>query len=308
MSAGTFQPDNPAFKVYKIHRDSLANNPNQDYLDWPADQGAPTLPGDFPLILGAQTLWTVFNDANPVTHDHDAGSTAPMGIEVQQLMWAIDAPGGTDTTFFDTTLAVAHNNNSVIPSVRIIVKDFNAVTGDEYSVVFGEDDTLGVFWRLVNNTANIVVLDTQLNFLGDDTSPIVDGLQIRVLDQVLAGQNWEYFSSAPLNISPIAAADNGYTGGERWFTGGNHGGELFFGGVFLEPQFWGSTTLAREDYRTVELRFRPMQSYTDLNGDGEYTIGEPYQVDDPSKTQKAFMCQDFSGFDYEGFFDIPFTA
>jgi hypothetical protein len=51
-----------------------------------------------------------------------------------------------------------------------------------------------------------------------------------------------------------------------------------------------------------------MASYTDLNGDGEYTIGEPYVVDDPSETQSAFMYQGFSGGSYEGFFPVPFTA
>lgn len=308
MVGGTFQPDQPEFKVYKIHRDSLANNPNEDYLNWPSDQGAPTLPGGVPLILGDQTLWTVFNDANPATHTNDAGETAPMGIEVQQLMWATDTHEGGDTTFLDTILAVSHNGNTQFPSVSVIVKDYNAVTGDEYSVVFAEDTALGIYWRLINNTADSVVLDSQLNFLGDDTSPIVDGLQIRVVERIIAGRKWEYFSADPLNVSPVAAADNGYAGAVRWFTGGDHGGELFFGGVFLEPKFWGATTLDAESYRVVEIRYRPMQSYTDLNGDGRYSIGEPYVVDDPSQTQKAFMYQTFSGFSYEGVFDVPYTV
>src|SRR5262249_23268948 len=30
---------NPAYRIYKIYRDSLADNPNQDYLNWPVSQG-----------------------------------------------------------------------------------------------------------------------------------------------------------------------------------------------------------------------------------------------------------------------------
>ncbi len=41
MAGGTFQPDNPDFRVYKLYLDSLECNPNPDYLNWPIDQGAP---------------------------------------------------------------------------------------------------------------------------------------------------------------------------------------------------------------------------------------------------------------------------
>ena len=35
MSSGTFMPDDPAFKVYKLYADSLLANPNDDYNNWP---------------------------------------------------------------------------------------------------------------------------------------------------------------------------------------------------------------------------------------------------------------------------------
>jgi hypothetical protein len=88
ISGGTFLPDNPAFKVYKLYRDSLGANPNDDYLNWPVDQGAPVDIYNKPLMLGNQMLWTVFNDANPNQHIADAGSTPPLGIEIQQAVWA----------------------------------------------------------------------------------------------------------------------------------------------------------------------------------------------------------------------------
>jgi len=64
MADSSFQPDNPSFKVYKLYADSLESNPNSDYLNWPADQGAPVDEMGRPLMLGDQMLWTVFNDAD----------------------------------------------------------------------------------------------------------------------------------------------------------------------------------------------------------------------------------------------------
>jgi hypothetical protein len=109
MSGGTFIVDNPAFKVYKLYRDSLAGNPNSDYLNWPVDQGAPmavdttidTITGDttysepYPWMQGDQMCWSVFNDANPEQHhgNVDAGETEPLGIEVKQTIFAYDRQG-----------------------------------------------------------------------------------------------------------------------------------------------------------------------------------------------------------------------
>ncbi len=92
MSSGTFLPDNPSFRVYKLYADSLASNPNQDYIDWPYDQGAPwklDAGGDtIPDMRGSQMTWSVFNDADPSQHNSWAGKTPPLGIEVQQTTFA----------------------------------------------------------------------------------------------------------------------------------------------------------------------------------------------------------------------------
>ncbi len=90
MESGTHMPDDPSFKVYKLYRDSLAFNPNSDYLNWPVDQGAPVDELGSPIMLGDQMLWTVFNDADTACHQNDAGGTDPLGIEVQQTVWAYD--------------------------------------------------------------------------------------------------------------------------------------------------------------------------------------------------------------------------
>jgi hypothetical protein len=108
-------------------------------------------------------------------------------------------------------------------------------------------------------------------------------------------------------LSTVATTEDPTYAGGRWFTGGNHGGELFFGGLFMEPNFWGSD-ISLDAYPFVEIHWRPMASYTDQNGDGTYTIGEPYVVDDPAETQSAFMYGGFSGGSYLGFFPVPYTA
>ncbi len=88
MAGGTYLPDNPAFKVYKLYKDSLAAHPNSDYLNWPVNQGAPVNSLGQPAMMGDQMLWSVFTDANPTQHINHAGSTNPLGIEVQQTVWA----------------------------------------------------------------------------------------------------------------------------------------------------------------------------------------------------------------------------
>ena len=89
MAGGTFLPDDPSFKVYNLYEDSLAGNPNDDYLNWPVEQGAPVNTQGEPPCYGDQMLWTVFNDANPANHTWNLGSTEPLGIEVQITVWAM---------------------------------------------------------------------------------------------------------------------------------------------------------------------------------------------------------------------------
>ncbi len=93
MNNGTFLPDNPAFRVYKLYNDSTQENPNDDYLNWPVDQGAPTDYCGAPLVMGHQSLWSVYNDANPARHNNNSGSTPPLGIEIQQTTFALDIQG-----------------------------------------------------------------------------------------------------------------------------------------------------------------------------------------------------------------------
>ncbi|KAA3635402.1 MAG: hypothetical protein DWP97_04820 [Calditrichaeota bacterium] len=122
MSGGTFLPDSPNYRVFKLWKDSLKNNPSVDYQDYLTyavpDQGAPVwkltdgalfvdslgdslilsidstaTPPDTvelgylndPQVIGDQFLWSVYNDADPAQHANI--ETAPLGIEVKQSIY-----------------------------------------------------------------------------------------------------------------------------------------------------------------------------------------------------------------------------
>ncbi|MFH2037024.1 MAG: hypothetical protein ABIJ45_11520 [Candidatus Zixiibacteriota bacterium] len=170
-----------------------------------------------------------------------------------------------------------------------------------------------VGWHLVDITGggHDTLLAYQWDQSGTEVLELIDGIELVQSGPPAEGKSYSYAASDPLNVSPVALADHPtYAGNNRWFTAGDgSSGELLFGGVYMEPNFTGATTVSPGDMKTVEIRFRPMETYTDLNGDGEYSIGEPYTVDDPAETQSAFMYTAYgNSASYSGFYPVPFTA
>jgi hypothetical protein len=96
----------PEYKVYKLQR-AYPSTAERDaaLLDYNAGavpHGAPLVSvlGDGTLsIPGDQMLWCVFNDADPAFHTNAAGSTLPLGVEVQLTAFAYSQPdpGGPAT-------------------------------------------------------------------------------------------------------------------------------------------------------------------------------------------------------------------
>ncbi len=92
--------NDPIFRVYTLYSDSMQDSSaacqtckkNDDYLNWPISQGAPfvvdSLGDTIPALIGDQMAWTVYNDANIAAHSNDAGTTDPLGVEVQQSAFA----------------------------------------------------------------------------------------------------------------------------------------------------------------------------------------------------------------------------
>ncbi|HET7496817.1 MAG TPA: hypothetical protein VFM00_00800 [Candidatus Eisenbacteria bacterium] len=97
MAGGTFQSDNPSFHNFRIARGSTLTG--TDLTDYIA-QGGPLDSTGAPQLLGDATIWSVFNDADPGVHTNEAGSTAPLGVEVQQSVFAYNRSGALGNIIF----------------------------------------------------------------------------------------------------------------------------------------------------------------------------------------------------------------
>jgi hypothetical protein len=112
MENGTFLPDSPDFRVYKINRgDNASNNP--DYADWPSDMGAPVDDLGNPKLYGDQTCWAVYNDADPNQHTNNSGNTQPLGIEIQQTSFAYGRSGPLGNTIYLKYLIINKSENTL---------------------------------------------------------------------------------------------------------------------------------------------------------------------------------------------------
>ena len=97
MAGGTFSPTSNAFRSYKISR---GNTTSADYLNWPVSQGAPVDSTGAPALLGDVMIWSVYNDADPNSHTNNAGSTNPLGLEIQQSTFAYNRSGALGNIIF----------------------------------------------------------------------------------------------------------------------------------------------------------------------------------------------------------------
>lgn len=197
MVNGTFIPDadvDPAYRVYKLYRDSLWDNPNQDYLEWPVDQGAPVDANGHPTMIGDQLLWTVFNDANPASHTHPAGSWGVgHDIEVQQTVWASQDDGDIEIPT-DSLLRVDKFGESRTRVTATIV-DEGLLTGHDYMVIIDSIPVVGTHWRLTDITMDLVLLDSVTDFQGTNTT-VTDGFLVQVYDSAGAFVHFEVVANA----------------------------------------------------------------------------------------------------------------
>lgn len=103
MAGGTFQPDGPTFRNYKVVRDLNTNAPDTSAFapyEWPRADGAPTDSLGRPALLGDQMIWSVYNDADPSLHTDLSGGTEPLGVEIQQSTFAFYNGAGLDNVVF----------------------------------------------------------------------------------------------------------------------------------------------------------------------------------------------------------------
>ncbi len=175
MSGGTFitgADTDPVYRVYKIYSDSQSLNPNLDYSQWPVSQGAPLDTSGNPLLLGEQTLWTVFNDANSATHTNDASTSLGLGIEIQHTLWASN-DFGSDTLPYPIGIPVQQRGTSELV-VQIEIVDRSLLTNFDYAVITGQDSILGPVWHLLRLTTGDTLLANQTTFRNEN-STVTDG-------------------------------------------------------------------------------------------------------------------------------------
>ncbi len=156
MRNGTFNPEADtvsAYRVYRLYADSLATNPNRDYLEWPDSLGAPVTSSGKPRLTGSQTLWSVYNDANPARHTLVAGSSAPLGVEVRQTTWASNAVGQERIIYIEYDL---FNRSSQTISNFYIGSFYDPDIGWAEDDLSGCDTTTGIFYAYNADNADVV--------------------------------------------------------------------------------------------------------------------------------------------------------
>ncbi len=107
---------NPADVAFARGEDLLVHHSWSEYMAgavpfgapwklWRLDNTATPAPGDSvdvpgPDLLGDQMCWCVYNDALQAAHSNEAGSTAPLDIQVEQTTFAFDRLGALGNTIF----------------------------------------------------------------------------------------------------------------------------------------------------------------------------------------------------------------
>jgi len=157
MAGGTFLPDDPSFKVYKIYQELRENgfyddprpvgDPESeemwdDYHNWPVGMGAPVGVDDKPQILGDQTLWCVYNDADPSVHTNEVCTDDGLGIEIQLTVFAYDVPGPLGNCIFMRYHLINKSGNPIGEAYASFWADPDVgAAGDDYT---GCDSILGI--------------------------------------------------------------------------------------------------------------------------------------------------------------------
>lgn len=141
MSGGTYLPDSPDFKVFKINRgDTPESNP--DYANWPSSMGAPVDSLGNPALLGDQMCWAVYNDADRSEHNNDAAGTEPLGVEIQQSTFAYGRSGSLGQVIFMKFLIINKGGNTLDSTFVSLWADPDL--GDASDDLVGCDTTLSV--------------------------------------------------------------------------------------------------------------------------------------------------------------------
>jgi hypothetical protein len=168
-------PDDPTkaeYKVYKLYRDyadaATRDVALADYNTGAVIHGAPavTVQPDGSLnILGDEMMWSVYNDADPANHTNRAGTTNPLGLEVQQTTFAFNRQGALGNVIFISYRIINKGGNTIN---NMFVSQWSdpddGYAGDD---LVGCDTTLSVGF-VYNGTNNDNIYGAQVPSVGYD--------------------------------------------------------------------------------------------------------------------------------------------
>ncbi len=218
-----------------------------------------------------------------------------------------------ETSFGDTVAGVTHSVSAGSKSDGVVIPltvDASKVTGHTYRVSFS--GTAGqVNWSLMDVTANTTLLSNQTNQSGDNTYPIVDGLQVKVIgpplafksntDNEAAGIVEVKYGGQPLPAEGYDAAGAQFTGNTVWHSGNWSGPAESAHDRFYVSAGGGSGTLDRltrfidfavpHDY---EIRFTTQGGYGVYAFTDDKVCTVPFEIwdigvgtpDDPSDDRR----------------------
>lgn len=225
MTGGVASPDDPRFRVYKIRRgDTRASNP--DYLEWPYDDGAPTVKDyagadsldeqgfRIPLLMGDEAVWTVFNDADMSAHDSDpgSGSSGPLGIEAQLYAYAYDSTGDAGRIIFMKYTLINKGANQ-LDSMHVAFwadPDIGSA-GDDY-VGCDTAINLGYSYNATVTDALYGANPPAVGFaiLGGDSRMTAFSKYINGTDPSTAIESWNYMKGLSLGGEPYVNPTTGH--------------------------------------------------------------------------------------------------
>lgn len=248
-------PDDPAkpeYIVYKVVRytgdpsdtahiersttayafaDNLVHHSWSEYMRGAAPHGAPwkiyrlpdpNAPGDSidvpgPDVLGDMMTWCVFNDADPANHTNQAGSSPPLGVEVQQTAFAFNRQGALGLTIFLKYKIINKGSNQLNQMYASLWcdPDLGGFTDD----LVGVDTTLSLGY-VYNSTNHDQIYGAAPPALGYDffRGPIQAGdtLALASFNKYINGtdpstniQTYNYMSGVNPDGSPLINPTNG---------------------------------------------------------------------------------------------------
>lgn len=180
--------------------------------------------GGSPLVNGiryyfAVTAYSYNPDPNAVPNNLENP------LQVLTVIPHSSNPGVVYSSSSGDTVKVTHNGPSD-GSVIALVIDPARVTGQTYSVGFGDDGHGGTIWKLYNTVRGDTLLSNQANQTGDEDYLITDGVQVKVVGPPPGmkgfsipngARRWTFANASGFGMEGFSGA-MGYAAG-NWFSG-----------------------------------------------------------------------------------------